>query len=223
MMVPLCALGQVWHPSLSSPSSSPAAPYGTSHEARGHLRASLGPRASWCGEGEGMEDIHRERQGCGGCQGAGPEGDRRVPAGGGRPRRSPSSSPHPHAWAAHPGGGGASSHTALPDPAAHMYLAPHTPGPARGLRGPHCDGCPLLQVVRSYKATIQQTLDILFLREGSEFLSSTDASSRDSADRTIIAWDFQSSAKISNQIFHVRNPVIGHCFQIEPQPQGASV
>ena len=121
------------------------------------------------------------------------------------------------------GGGGASSHTALPDPAAHMYLAPHTPGPARGLRGPHCDGCPLLQVVRSYKATIQQTLDILFLREGSEFLSSTDASSRDSADRTIIAWDFQSSAKISNQIFHVRNPVIGHCFQIEPQPQGASV
>uniref|UniRef100_A0A4W2C5X3 WD repeat domain 25 n=1 Tax=Bos indicus x Bos taurus TaxID=30522 RepID=A0A4W2C5X3_BOBOX len=60
------------------------------------------------------------------------------------------------------------------------------------------------KVVRSYKATIQQTLDILFLREGSEFLSSTDASSRDSADRTIIAWDFQSSAKISNQIFHER-------------------
>lgn len=60
------------------------------------------------------------------------------------------------------------------------------------------------KVVRSYKATIQQTLDILFLQEGSEFLSSTDASSRDSADRTIIAWDFQSSAKISNQIFHER-------------------
>ncbi|KAM8783212.1 WD repeat-containing protein 25 isoform 1-T2 [Rhynchonycteris naso] len=60
------------------------------------------------------------------------------------------------------------------------------------------------KVVRSYKATIQQTLDILFLQEGSEFLSSTDASSRDSADRTIIAWDFRSSAKISNQIFHER-------------------
>lgn len=75
------------------------------------------------------------------------------------------------------------------------------------------DGCPLLQVVRSYKATIQQTLDILFLQEGSEFLSSTDASSRDSADRTIIAWDFRSSAKISNQIFHVRNP-IWHCFSV---------
>ncbi|KAM7157704.1 WD repeat-containing protein 25 isoform 1-T8 [Molossus nigricans] len=60
------------------------------------------------------------------------------------------------------------------------------------------------KVVRSYKATIQQTLDILFLQEGSEFLSSTDASSRDSADRTIIAWDFRSSARISNQIFHER-------------------
>nr|XP_023402424.1 WD repeat-containing protein 25 [Loxodonta africana] len=63
------------------------------------------------------------------------------------------------------------------------------------------------KVVRGYKATVQQTLDILFLQEGSEFLSSTDASSRDSADRTIIAWDFRTSAKISNQIFHVRNPV----------------
>uniref|UniRef100_A0A8C3W039 WD repeat domain 25 n=2 Tax=Catagonus wagneri TaxID=51154 RepID=A0A8C3W039_9CETA len=60
------------------------------------------------------------------------------------------------------------------------------------------------KVVRSYKATVQQTLDILFLREGAEFLSSTDASSRDSADRTIIAWDFRSAAKISNQIFHER-------------------
>ncbi|XP_007942747.1 WD repeat-containing protein 25 [Orycteropus afer afer] len=60
------------------------------------------------------------------------------------------------------------------------------------------------KVVRGYKATVQQTLDILFLHEGTEFLSSTDASSRDSADRTIIAWDFRTSAKISNQIFHER-------------------
>ncbi|VFV28268.1 Hypothetical predicted protein [Lynx pardinus] len=69
------------------------------------------------------------------------------------------------------------------------------------------------KVVRSYKATIQQTLDILFLQEGSEFLSSTDASSRDSADRTIIAWDFRSSAKISNQIFHVRD-LMWHCSSV---------
>lgn len=44
----------------------------------------------------------------------------------------------------------------------------------------------------------------MFLREGKEFFTSTDAVSQDSADRTIIAWDFQTAAKISNQIFHVR-------------------
>ncbi|XP_025906238.1 WD repeat-containing protein 25 isoform X1 [Nothoprocta perdicaria] len=61
-----------------------------------------------------------------------------------------------------------------------------------------------LKVIRVYKAAVQQTLDMLFLPEGKEFLTSTDAVSRDSADRTIIAWDFQSAAKISNQIFHER-------------------
>ncbi|XP_009903415.2 WD repeat-containing protein 25 [Dryobates pubescens] len=60
------------------------------------------------------------------------------------------------------------------------------------------------KVLRVYKAAVQQTLDILFLAEGREFLTSTDAVSRDSADRTVIAWDFQSAAKISNQIFHER-------------------
>ncbi|XP_065541368.1 WD repeat-containing protein 25 isoform X1 [Lathamus discolor] len=60
------------------------------------------------------------------------------------------------------------------------------------------------KVLRVYKAAVQQTLDMLFLPEGKEFLTSTDAVSRDSADRTIIAWDFQSAAKISNQIFHER-------------------
>nr|XP_009673791.1 PREDICTED: WD repeat-containing protein 25 [Struthio camelus australis] len=60
------------------------------------------------------------------------------------------------------------------------------------------------KVIRVYKAAVQQTLDILFLHEGREFLTSTDAVSRDSADRTIIAWDFHSAAKISNQIFHER-------------------
>lgn len=60
------------------------------------------------------------------------------------------------------------------------------------------------KVIKTYKAAVQQTLDVLFLPEGKEFLTSTDAVSRDSADRTIIAWDFHSSAKISNQIFHER-------------------
>ncbi|XP_074069188.1 WD repeat-containing protein 25 [Macrotis lagotis] len=60
------------------------------------------------------------------------------------------------------------------------------------------------KVIKVYKASVQQTLDILFLRDGKEFLSSTDSVSRDSADRTIIAWDFHSAAKVSNQIFHER-------------------
>ncbi|KAF5890927.1 WD repeat-containing protein 25, partial [Clarias magur] len=60
------------------------------------------------------------------------------------------------------------------------------------------------KMVRVYKAGIQQTLDILFLGEGKEFVSSTDVVSRDSADRTLIAWDTVTTAKISNQMFHER-------------------
>ncbi|XP_074147383.1 WD repeat-containing protein 25 isoform X3 [Sminthopsis crassicaudata] len=60
------------------------------------------------------------------------------------------------------------------------------------------------KVIKLYKASIQQTLDILFLHNGKEFLSSTDSVSRDSADRTIIAWDLHSAARVSNQIFHER-------------------
>uniref|UniRef100_H3A7P1 WD repeat domain 25 n=1 Tax=Latimeria chalumnae TaxID=7897 RepID=H3A7P1_LATCH len=60
------------------------------------------------------------------------------------------------------------------------------------------------QIIHTYRAAAQQTLDILFLPEGREFLASTDSVSRDSADRTIIAWDFHTAAKVSNQIFHER-------------------
>ena len=164
-----------------------------------------------------MEDIHGERQGMG-LSGSRARGRQTCACwGAGGPRGLPPAAPTPTLGLLILGGG-ACFHV-LPSQTLQPTCTRHPPSPARGLWGPHCDRCPLLQVVRSYKATIQQTLDILFLREGSEFLSSTDASSRDSADRTIIAWDFQSSAKISNQIFHVRNPVIGPCFQVEPQPQ----
>lgn len=61
----------------------------------------------------------------------------------------------------------------------------------------------LCQVLRVYKAGIQQTLDILFLGDGKEFISSTDAVSRDSAELTLVAWDFDTTAQLSNQIFHV--------------------
>ncbi|XP_041828601.1 WD repeat-containing protein 25 [Melanotaenia boesemani] len=60
------------------------------------------------------------------------------------------------------------------------------------------------KVVKVYKAGIQQTLDILFLRGGLDFITSSDCVSRDSADRTLIAWDYQTTAKVSNQIYHER-------------------
>ncbi|XP_008307013.1 WD repeat-containing protein 25 [Cynoglossus semilaevis] len=60
------------------------------------------------------------------------------------------------------------------------------------------------KVVKTYKASIQQTLDILFLRGGGDFITSSDSVSRDSADRTLIAWDFQTTARLSNQIYHER-------------------
>ncbi|XP_038584346.1 WD repeat-containing protein 25 [Micropterus salmoides] len=60
------------------------------------------------------------------------------------------------------------------------------------------------KVVKVYKAGVQQTLDILFLRDGVDFITSSDCVSRDSADRTLIAWDYQTTAKVSNQIYHER-------------------
>ncbi|XP_028294484.1 WD repeat-containing protein 25 isoform X2 [Gouania willdenowi] len=60
------------------------------------------------------------------------------------------------------------------------------------------------KTVKVYKAPIQQTLDILFLRGGVDFITSSDCVSMDSADRTLIAWDFQTTAKLSNQIYHER-------------------
>ncbi|XP_078134380.1 WD repeat-containing protein 25 isoform X3 [Sander vitreus] len=60
------------------------------------------------------------------------------------------------------------------------------------------------KVVKVYKAGIQQTLDILFLKGGVDFITSSDCVSRDSADRTLIAWDYQTTAKVSNQIYQER-------------------
>ncbi|XP_040188956.1 WD repeat-containing protein 25 [Rana temporaria] len=60
------------------------------------------------------------------------------------------------------------------------------------------------KVIHVYKASVQHHFAVLFLPGGKEFVSTTDCVSRDSADRTIIAWDFGTAAKISNQIFHER-------------------
>lgn len=60
------------------------------------------------------------------------------------------------------------------------------------------------KVVRVFSAGIQQTLALLFLRGGSVFISSSDCVSRDSADRTLMVWDFQTTARLSNQIYQER-------------------
>uniref|UniRef100_A0AAV2JEJ6 WD repeat domain 25 n=1 Tax=Knipowitschia caucasica TaxID=637954 RepID=A0AAV2JEJ6_KNICA len=60
------------------------------------------------------------------------------------------------------------------------------------------------KVVREYKAAVQQALDVLFLRGGQELVSSSDCVSRDSADRTLIAWDYATTARLSNQIYQER-------------------
>ncbi|CAL8285070.1 unnamed protein product [Lota lota] len=60
------------------------------------------------------------------------------------------------------------------------------------------------KAVKVYSASIQQTLAIMFLKGGVEFITSTDSVSRDSAERTLIAWDYQTTARLSNQIFHER-------------------
>ncbi|CAM9830572.1 unnamed protein product [Lampetra fluviatilis] len=60
------------------------------------------------------------------------------------------------------------------------------------------------KALREFRAPCQQVLAMLFLRGGDEFISSTDAVSRDSPDRTLLAWDLGTGARISNQIFHER-------------------
>ncbi|XP_062326448.1 WD repeat-containing protein 25 [Osmerus eperlanus] len=55
-----------------------------------------------------------------------------------------------------------------------------------------------------FRAGVQQTLDVLFLSGGREFISSSDCVSRDSAELTLMAWDFRTTARLSNQIFHER-------------------
>lgn len=60
------------------------------------------------------------------------------------------------------------------------------------------------KVERVYHVGVQQTLDILFLSGGREFISSSDSVSRDSAERTLMAWDYRTTARLSNQIYHER-------------------
>ncbi|XP_056266840.1 WD repeat-containing protein 25 isoform X1 [Pseudoliparis swirei] len=89
-----------------------------------------------------------------------------------------------------------------------MCVAPHPSSPEVLLCGGYSSTVKAwdsrsCKVVKEYKAGIQQTLDILFLRGGVDFITSSDCVSRDSADRTLIAWDYRTTAKVSNQIYQV--------------------
>ncbi len=48
-----------------------------------------------------------------------------------------------------------------------------------------------------------QVEDIAFLRDGSQFFTCSDLVSRDSADRNIMAWDYNKAVVLSNQIYQV--------------------
>ena len=54
-----------------------------------------------------------------------------------------------------------------------------------------------------YKGTIGQVQDLEFLQDGSEFLSATDVVQRSANEKSLIAWDFRSTAILSHQIFQV--------------------
>jgi len=56
----------------------------------------------------------------------------------------------------------------------------------------------------SYKEPFGQVQDVEFLLDGDRFLTCNDLVSKDSADRSIMAWDFRSGIVLSNQIYQER-------------------
>ena len=55
---------------------------------------------------------------------------------------------------------------------------------------------------------IFQIQDLVFSRDGREFFSTGDLISRDSADRNIMAWDFDNAVVKSNQIYQVQTTLV---------------
>ena len=60
-------------------------------------------------------------------------------------------------------------------------------------------------ILRILVGTPFQVQDVLFVPDGSSFFSSSDLVSRDSADRNLMAWDFRTGVKLSNQIYQVKS------------------
>lgn len=71
--------------------------------------------------------------------------------------------------------------------------------------------------IMKYKSTCGQILDIVFLPGGRAFLCSSEIVSRDSSDRTLMAWDWRSGALLSNQIYHERYTC--PCLRVDPLGQ----
>ena len=60
-----------------------------------------------------------------------------------------------------------------------------------------------LQVISKYQAAFGQVQDLAFLPGGEEFLSASEVIRRNATDKGIMAWDFKSTAVLSNQIYQV--------------------
>ncbi|KAK7504306.1 hypothetical protein BaRGS_00004610 [Batillaria attramentaria] len=65
--------------------------------------------------------------------------------------------------------------------------------------------------VFTYKEQFGQVQDLVFRRDGQEVFSCSDIVTRDSADRSIMAWDFRTGVILSNQIFQERYTVTRLC------------
>ena len=64
----------------------------------------------------------------------------------------------------------------------------------------------LLQLVLSSSFTcfaVFQVQDLMFSHDGQELFSCGDVVTKESSDRTILAWDFRTGVVLSNQIFQV--------------------
>ncbi|XP_033127484.1 WD repeat-containing protein 25-like [Anneissia japonica] len=71
------------------------------------------------------------------------------------------------------------------------------------------------KMVNEYKGKFGEVLDMEFLSSGSEFASSSSIVGRDSANRTIMIWDFRAAAVISNQLYHEKYTC--PCLKVHPK------
>ncbi|KAK7105024.1 WD repeat-containing protein 25-like [Littorina saxatilis] len=63
----------------------------------------------------------------------------------------------------------------------------------------------------THKEQLGQTQDLMFSHDGQELFSCGDVVTRESADRSVMAWDFRTGVILSNQIFQERYTVTRLC------------